>query len=174
MVLVVAACEALYFMYSADRFEDHPLGAVLIAAFAIFVILGSIFFDNPTPKPPEVDEEPLSNNFGSASFQSPAGRMDAEDAEKVWNGIFFGMSSSPMGMSDPGVPVWSRPENHTLIIAKTRTGKGTRVISPTLLRYGLGRKGASCIVIDPKGENAAITARARRQNKSRACGPAFT
>jgi type IV secretion system protein VirD4 len=165
VVLVVAGGEALYFMNSADRFEDHPLGAILIAAFAIFVILGSIFFDNPTPKPPEVDEEPLSNNFGSASFQSPAGRMDAEDAEKVWNGIFFGMSSSPMGMSDAGVPVWSRRENHTLIIAKTRTGKGTRVISPTLLRYGLGRKGASCIVIDPKGENAAITARARRQSQ---------
>lgn len=37
-----------------------------------------------------------------------------------------------------------------------RTGKGTRVIVPALLRYT-----GSAIVIDPKGENAAVTARIR-------------
>jgi type IV secretory pathway TraG/TraD family ATPase VirD4 len=54
--------------------------------------------------------------------------------------------------------VISAPESHTLIVAKTRTGKGTRVIVPTLLRYSTG----SALVIDPKGENAAITATMRR------------
>lgn len=56
----------------------------------------------------------------------------------------------------PGIPICTTPEHHTLIVARTRTGKGTRVIIPTLLRYA-----GSMIVIDPKGENAAVTARPR-------------
>ncbi|HEV8414165.1 MAG TPA: type IV secretory system conjugative DNA transfer family protein [Bryobacteraceae bacterium] len=78
-------------------------------------------------------------------------------------GVFFGKSSAPTpAHSGPfeahqGAPVFSTPENHTLIVARTRTGKGTRVIIPTLLRYFMG----SALVIDPKGENAAVTARAR-------------
>jgi type IV secretion system protein VirD4 len=79
----------------------------------------------------------------------------------VFRGVFLGKSSNPdmngkpLG-SWPGAPVCSSPEAHTLIVARTRTGKGTRVIVPTLLRYT-----GSCLVIDPKGENAAITARVR-------------
>ncbi|MGE4529221.1 MAG: type IV secretory system conjugative DNA transfer family protein, partial [Rhodospirillaceae bacterium] len=56
----------------------------------------------------------------------------------------------------PGIPMCTTPEHHTLIVARTRTGKGTRVIIPTLLRYS-----GSMVVIDPKGENAAVTARPR-------------
>lgn len=164
-VICVAAAEWLYFTYSSDNFSAHPVGAIVVAAVAIFVILGSWFAQDPAPKAPEEDLEPLSNNFGSASFRSMAGRMDPGDEERVWNGIFFGAASSPIGGADGGVPICSQPENHTLIVARTRTGKGTRVISPTLLRYGLGNKAASCFVIDPKGENAAITARARRQSQ---------
>jgi type IV secretory pathway TraG/TraD family ATPase VirD4 len=55
-----------------------------------------------------------------------------------------------------GAPICSTPQNHSLIVARTRTGKGTRVVIPTLLRYQ-----SSAFVIDPKGENAAVTARAR-------------
>lgn len=46
-----------------------------------------------------------------------------------------------------------------MTIASTRGGKGVSLIVPTLLRYR-----ASCIVIDPKGENAWITAKYRREN----------
>lgn len=78
-------------------------------------------------------------------------------------GVFFGKSSDPKAddmpaIEQPGAPICSLPAHHTLIVARTRTGKGTRVIVPTLLRY-LG----SAVVIDPKGENAAITARARQR-----------
>ena len=45
-----------------------------------------------------------------------------------------------------------------MTIASTRGGKGVALIVPTLLRYR-----ASCIVIDPKGENAWITAKYRRE-----------
>ena len=77
-------------------------------------------------------------------------------------GVFFGKSSLPRRrpmpvMEQPGAPLCSQPSHHTLIVARTRTGKGTRVIVPTLLKYR-----GSALVIDPKGENAAITARARQ------------
>ena len=100
-------------------------------------------------------EQPVSNNFGSARWAShrlePYGPTDLR-------GVMFGKSSEPSLPFDyPGAPIASRPEAHTLIVARTRAGKGTRVIVPTLLRYD-----ESMLVIDPKGENAAITARQRR------------
>jgi len=48
-------------------------------------------------------------------------------------------------------------ENHLVTIGKPGSGKGTTVIIPALLTYG-----GSCFVIDPKGQNATITTRARR------------
>lgn len=46
---------------------------------------------------------------------------------------------------------------YALVIAKTRAGKGAGIVIPNLLTYP-----GSCIVNDIKGENAAITARARQ------------
>lgn len=46
---------------------------------------------------------------------------------------------------------------YALVIAKTRAGKGAGIVIPNLLTYR-----GSCIVNDIKGENAAITARARK------------
>jgi type IV secretory pathway TraG/TraD family ATPase VirD4 len=109
-----------------------------------------------------VKEEPsLSDNYGTASYAPPI--VNVPDDQHVFRGVFFGKSSAPERTkapleADPGAPVISEPERHTLIVAQTRTGKGTRVIVPTLLRYGLG----SVFCIDPKGENAAITATTRR------------
>ncbi|MBA9076557.1 type IV secretory system conjugative DNA transfer family protein [Rufibacter quisquiliarum] len=48
-------------------------------------------------------------------------------------------------------------KGHILTVAGTRGGKGTNLIIPNLL--GLGGYEGSWVVIDPKGENAAITAR---------------
>lgn len=108
----------------------------------------------PKPKPA------LSDNYGSARYADV--RNSLADPYDGHRGVFFGKSSAPELSVIPieqqtGAPVLSTPEHHTLIVARTRTGKGTRVIVPTLLRYG-----GSAIVIDPKGENAAITARIRR------------
>jgi len=65
-----------------------------------------------------------------------------------------------MGLKyDPGAPVFSRPGNHVLICGKSGIGKGVRILIPTLETYA-----GSVLAIDPKGENAAITARHRRQN----------
>ena len=51
-------------------------------------------------------------------------------------------------------------DRHLLTVAPTRSGKGTSAIIPNLLTY----KG-SAFVIDPKGENALITAKRREELK---------
>ncbi len=53
--------------------------------------------------------------------------------------------------------VWLRPGKHLLSVAGTRSGKGVSLILPNLLQW----QGAA-LVIDPKGENAWITAPRRR------------
>ena len=50
------------------------------------------------------------------------------------------------------------PEQHLITIAPTGAGKGVSCIIPTLLRYP-----GSCVVVDTKGEAAAVTARQREQ-----------
>ncbi len=102
----------------------------------------------------------ISTNYGTAHYTPQ--RLDIEDEKCLASGLFFGKSSTPERVAgpleSPGAPVCAIPEHHTLIVARTRTGKGTPVIVPTLLRYS-----GSAFVIDPKGENAAITARVRSQ-----------
>lgn len=55
-------------------------------------------------------------------------------------------------------------DRHVMTIAGSRSGKGVSLIVPNLLRY----KG-SALVVDPKGENAAITARRRREMGQHVC-----
>lgn len=55
------------------------------------------------------------------------------------------------------VPLHYAGNQHLLTISSTRTGKGTTAILPTLLTHT-----ASCIVVDPKGEAAAVTAQRRQ------------
>jgi type IV secretory pathway TraG/TraD family ATPase VirD4 len=100
----------------------------------------------------------VSTNYGTARFADPA--KDLTHARAFQQGTFLGKGAIHGATSRPETPfapVYTTEESHTLIVAPTRTGKGTRVIIPTLLRYG-----GSILTIDPKGENAAITARARR------------
>lgn len=55
-------------------------------------------------------------------------------------------------------PILDTGEGHLLTVAPTGAGKGTGCIMPALLRYP-----GPVIVIDPKGENYAVTARRRRE-----------
>jgi type IV secretion system protein VirD4 len=51
---------------------------------------------------------------------------------------------------------------HILTVAGTRAGKGVNLIIPNLL--SIGKFKGSWVIIDPKGENAAVTARAQRES----------
>lgn len=55
-------------------------------------------------------------------------------------------------------PILLEGEGHLMTIAPTGAGKGTGCVIPALLRYP-----GPVIVVDPKGENVAITARRRRE-----------
>lgn len=72
-------------------------------------------------------------------------------------GFTFGnpRKSPETGYADP---VLMAAEGHLITIAPTGAGKGIGCVIPTLLRYP-----GPIIVIDPKGENVAITARRRRE-----------
>ncbi len=55
-------------------------------------------------------------------------------------------------------PIVLSGEGHLMTIAPTGAGKGTGCVIPALLRHA-----GPVIVVDPKGENAAVTARRRRE-----------
>lgn len=111
----------------------------------------------PPPKPPA--PPPPRPVYGNAAFAKP--HVAPPTQQYVYNGVFFGKSSE-LGAEHvalnhhQGAPVCSTPHTHVLIAAQTGAGKGTCVIIPTLLRWM-----HNMVVIDPKGENAAVTARAR-------------
>lgn len=137
-----------------SRFGEYGF----MIALAVFIGIPAWLLLRPK-KVPSKETPPLSDNYGTARYADMRTMMP--DFFYAVRGVFFGKSSAPeldkVPVQDqPGAPVLSTPEHHTLIVARTRTGKGTRVIVPTLLRYA-----GSAIVIDPKGENAAITARVR-------------
>jgi type IV secretory pathway TraG/TraD family ATPase VirD4 len=143
----------------ADRSTYIWIGVFIVAVLVIGA-LGAAF-GGPTkgPKFSFFPKQAQQGNYGTADFAPSTAHIPNQ--LYIFSGVFFGKSSEPGAENVPldnhqGAPICSVPGNHTLIIARTRTGKGTRVIVPTLLRYI-----NSCIVIDPKGENAAITARAR-------------
>lgn len=105
---------------------------------------------------PKDDAPPISGHHGTARWAEP--EVKPSPNNDVAHGVTFGKSSHPRLLPfDKGAPVTSTPATHTLVVAQTRSGKGTTVLVPTLLRYR-----DSMLVIDPKGENAAITARARQ------------
>jgi len=125
----------------------------IIGSIAFVLFLWWAFTRKTTPRN---FAPPLSDNFGTAEWAALQSKPMSTTA--ISQGVTFGRSSLPtLSQNTPGAPITSVPGAHTLIVARTRAGKGTRVIVPTLLRYA-----GSMVVIDPKGENAAITARTRR------------
>lgn len=86
------------------------------------------------------------NRFGSARFARP------QELASYWEGSGLYIGGSYL----------FKEKGHILTVAGTRGGKGTNLIIPNLL--GLGGYQGSWVVIDPKGENATITARYQRES----------
>src|SRR5262245_31220617 len=68
-----------------------------------------------------------------------------------------------LGRLVTGQAMGFRDDRHVLLCSGTRGGKGTSIIIPNLCMWR-----GSVVVIDPKGENAMVTARARGRG-SRYC-----
>lgn len=68
-------------------------------------------------------------------------------AGRVWVGEAFDRPATPLGYSD---------DRHVCLVSGSRGGKGVGVIVPNLCFWP-----GSAIIVDPKGENATVTARRR-------------
>lgn len=91
------------------------------------------------------------DRLGSAQFSTHEGH----DKELVFNGYNIGIGISTYGKKGY---FGASPKRHFLSVAPTRSGKGAALIINNLLYYC-----GSVMVIDPKGENAYITAKRRRE-----------
>lgn len=93
----------------------------------------------------------VPSTFGSSRWAKP------DDLRKK---KLFDLDGIRLGMAFNGeidAPISYKGDSHLLTVAPTRTGKGTTQIINNLLTYE-----GSVLVIDPKGENAMITAKARQ------------
>ncbi|WP_207471922.1 type IV secretory system conjugative DNA transfer family protein [Paracoccus fontiphilus] len=61
-----------------------------------------------------------------------------------------------LGLDDQGREVGIRSERHLITVAGAGSGKGAALIVPNLQRWP-----GACVIIDPKGENASVTAQDR-------------
>lgn len=121
----------------------------------------------------EDDESSGSVVFGTAKFAS----LLTVNKHNLTSGVgvpLGGWRKVPLGLwrdtnarikkykqtGEPTTLTWLHysGDRHLVTIAPSRSGKGTMSIIPTLLEYD-----ASMLVIDPKGQNAAVTARRRRE-----------
>lgn len=95
-----------------------------------------------------------SNTHGSARFEEFGLIPEDEIDKKYWQAVFLGTCNHEGKKHYKA----ARVRRHLLTVAPTRSGKGVSMIVPNLLRYR-----GCCIVIDPKGENAWLTAKYRRE-----------
>ena len=117
------------------------LAGVLGAAYAMYKLWPAI-------------EGLMPTTFGSSRWAKKAD-LEAKDLLSS-EGIKLGSWNDPKDDYATHKLAYSGPR-HLLTVAPTRAGKGVSAIIPNLLTYP-----GSALVIDPKGENALITAKARK------------
>lgn len=125
-------------------YYDGPSGWLIALMMSIFggaVYFVWRFFINMPKRDDHGSAELMNNN-----------QLRKWEAESQGGGLVIGRNPLPKG----GLLRYSG-EAHLLTIAPTRSGKGVSGIIPNLLTYD-----GSVLVIDPKGENARVTARQRR------------
>jgi hypothetical protein len=91
--------------------------------------------------------------FGMGGSAEMAGVLEEWACRWETGQVFFGTSTY-----DPGWKVGIPDDRHLITIAGSRAGKGRDAIIPNLLLWP-----GSAIITDPKGQNAAVTAEARRK-----------
>ena len=127
--------------------DGGPAGMSLTSIFSVIAFVAALgywlggaarrFFERPT-------------TFGSAEWAT----MAYLEEHKVIGDSGFRLGTFSEG--DQTKPLHYNSDRHLLTIAPTRSGKGATAIIPNLLTYT-----GSALVIDPKGENAMITAQRR-------------
>src|SRR6185312_14245556 len=101
----------------------------------------------------------MQNKLASAVWEHPA----AVEAKYSLTDLLARLKSKIWLGRSRGVPIGHADDRHIALVSGTRGGKGASVIIPTLTQWR-----GSAVVIDPKGENATVTA-ARRGPGSKHC-----
>jgi len=141
VIVLLASTTLVVFSYRTDAVNTGWYGIVI----SILVIIG-FTVELKLDKKLET-----SDIFGSANY---AGFLELSDNNLVTN------NGIPLGLfrdEEDKYAVHYAEGRHLITIAPTRSGKGTTAQIPTLLEHD-----AALFMIDPKGENAVITARCRR------------
>ncbi len=148
----VLGAPAIWFvLVMLDELTGHPFSKTVAYALwggltFLFVVLGGLLMRSP---PRRADDTHGSAHFGTASLGgrhlAPAAPADA---------FALGVMIDAPRKSDPRF----RQDGHVLTCAPTGAGKGVGGVIPNLLGYP-----GSAFVLDFKGENHAVTARARRE-----------
>jgi type IV secretion system protein VirD4 len=145
---VLAACFISGLLLLIGIGDPGPSGMGITSMFAIGAfVMGLAYWLGGALK--AFSERPTT--FGSSEWASLAHLQDNSVIGET--GIRLGVFPSAEGDQ----PLHYESDRHLLTIAPTRSGKGTTAIIPNLLTYA-----GSALVIDPKGENAMITAERRR------------
>lgn len=128
----------------------------LLALFALGI--GLLFYGFSVAMGPHM--EGRSTALGSSDWASLrqviAGGLTKPGG--FWLGNFTPQPSRQDRNPQP-VPIYYNGDRHLLTVAPTRAGKGVSTIIPNLLTYE-----GSALVVDPKGENAIITLKARSEH----------
>lgn len=113
---------------------------------------------------PEEDNAELANSTeqGTASMLPTDQAREKFVKEPKAREVEAGHPGFIIGALDKDTLLRYNHPGHILTVAKTRGGKGVSAVIPNLLTYPNG-----CLVIDPKGENYAITSRTRRTKLGR-------
>jgi type IV secretion system protein VirD4 len=150
----------LLLFFFLNTFASFAPGTVYIAAFIMFV-LG--IFAAPWLFKKATAPRQKSTAFGSAEWATIEdmrnGKLIATAGLRLGQVTEFTFAN---GVATPHTHALSYAgDRHLLTVAPTRSGKGVSAIIPNLLTYT-----GSAVVIDPKGENAMITATRRGEGNA--------
>jgi type IV secretion system protein VirD4 len=134
-------------------FGPYPLGGIVDAVFAFIVFLVMFAIG--------IRLGAAAARAAAASRKRPTSYGSAKWADLAYlreHGIIGrkGFTLGEFTTSRGAEPLHYEGARHLLTVAPTRSGKGVSSIVPNLLTYA-----GSALVVDPKGENALITARQR-------------
>lgn len=131
---------------------------ILVSGAALVILMSLVILVRPKPKRLAPSTSHGSATWGDgAPLVGPVGlvlgrSMSVEKPRRSRNGA--GQTAWQSGLRSA---LRYNGEGHVLTVAPTRSGKGVGCVIPNLLDYP-----GSVLVTDPKGENYAVTARARR------------
>ena len=137
--------------YWAENGESIIANSVLLLLLLTAVSAFYYLYWKPKKEREAEAEKAKRELYGSAAWMSLDEGEAAGIAGANASGLLVGTHSGGQPLRYPG-------QAHVLTFAPTGSGKGVSAIIPNLLEYD-----GSIMCIDPKGENAAVTARYRRE-----------